>query len=470
VTAINANHCPGSVMLLFEGSFGTVLHTGDFRYHSEMLKHPALTSLTALKKKIDRIYLDNTFLDRSCGADVLLLEDEAVDDIINIINQHPPDTVVVIAIDQVGKEELLCVLARRIDTRIWLPPHRWRTLTMLDLTPEQLQWYTQDAQETRFHMCSRRDMTLENVAYWSKLYGRRAIGIRPSGYAATDKSDSRVSDSNIYRVKYSSHSSRQELLEFLDILRPTRVTATSVTTQLAISELHATMVMLYGPNILAAEADLIVQPSGSTKSRKRIHEHYASQRESDVSISIPIPFPIPMKKKTKLCIVPPLTLTLKTLQNLQAKQVDDNDDNDDVSTALPRDSTGVVTMDVVVHVVDAVQAARDVEENEGTKLPPVHVYGKDSLWWKLSGDVEAVKRVLEGNENQRHHLWTKTEDRVLRIIYSNQEQQQNISTTNNRKRCKKTKRMRVLLNVEEEQCQLRWIFLQRHHGTEYSNT
>ncbi len=31
VTALDAGHCPGSAMLLFQGCFGTILHTGDCR-------------------------------------------------------------------------------------------------------------------------------------------------------------------------------------------------------------------------------------------------------------------------------------------------------------------------------------------------------------------------------------------------------------------------------------------------------
>src|SRR5437016_5104351 len=40
VTLIDANHCAGAVMFLFEGKdFGNIIHTGDFRYDCNMKLH-----------------------------------------------------------------------------------------------------------------------------------------------------------------------------------------------------------------------------------------------------------------------------------------------------------------------------------------------------------------------------------------------------------------------------------------------
>ena len=53
-------HMQGAVMFLFEGPFGRILHTGDFRWEADfladMLQHPALTCAA-----IDTLFLDNTY-------------------------------------------------------------------------------------------------------------------------------------------------------------------------------------------------------------------------------------------------------------------------------------------------------------------------------------------------------------------------------------------------------------------------
>lgn len=67
VRGLDANHCPGSMLFLFENLKGKkpirVLHCGDFRAEPKHLDHPLLRPGKNRTQKIDTVYLDTTYLD-----------------------------------------------------------------------------------------------------------------------------------------------------------------------------------------------------------------------------------------------------------------------------------------------------------------------------------------------------------------------------------------------------------------------
>lgn len=57
ISQLDANHCPGAVMILFKMPNGlTHLHTGDFRYNNSHPDHMMFKEL-----KIDHLFLDTTY-------------------------------------------------------------------------------------------------------------------------------------------------------------------------------------------------------------------------------------------------------------------------------------------------------------------------------------------------------------------------------------------------------------------------
>ncbi|XP_076975954.1 5' exonuclease Apollo [Tamandua tetradactyla] len=203
VTLIDANHCPGSVMFLFEGYFGTILYTGDFRYTPAMLKEPALRP----GKQIHTLYLDNT----NCNpALVLPSQQEATRQIVNLIRKHPQHNIK-IGLYSLGKESLLEQLALEFRTWVVLSPRRLELVQLLGLSDV----FTVDEKAGRIHAVDRVEICRSAMLHWNQTHP--TIAILPTSR------EIRRSHPDIHIIPYSDHSSYSELRAFVAALKPCQV-------------------------------------------------------------------------------------------------------------------------------------------------------------------------------------------------------------------------------------------------------
>lgn len=203
VTLIDANHCPGSVMFLFEGYFGTILYTGDFRYTPSMLKEPALI----LGKQIHTLYLDNT----NCNpALVLPSRQEATRQIVQLIRKFPQHNIK-IGLYSLGKESLLEQLALEFRTWVVLSPQRLELVQLLGLADV----FTVEEKAGRIHAVDHTEIRHSAMLQWNQIHP--TIAILPTSRKI------RSPHPSIYTIPYSDHSSYSELRAFVAALRPCQV-------------------------------------------------------------------------------------------------------------------------------------------------------------------------------------------------------------------------------------------------------
>ncbi|NXV75795.1 DCR1B exonuclease, partial [Atlantisia rogersi] len=224
VTLLDSNHCPGSVMFLFEGAFGTILYTGrgraprpppwpvpcadcpvlagDFRYSSTMQAEPALRG-----RRIDRLYLDNTH----CHPHrALPSRQRATCQAAHIIRTHPQHRVVV-GVYSLGKEALLVDLAVEFSTWIVVSPSRLEQMRLLEL-PDV---FTAEEGAGWIRAVDVAEIRWDTLDSWNMLHP--TIAILPTGRPV------KVTHPKIHLVPYSDHSSFSELCEFVKWLKPCSV-------------------------------------------------------------------------------------------------------------------------------------------------------------------------------------------------------------------------------------------------------
>ncbi|KXN90337.1 Protein artemis [Leucoagaricus sp. SymC.cos] len=246
ITALDANHCPGAVMYLIEGSKGTILHTGDFRAEPWFLDslrrnpflQPYLSSSASgpLHKPLDCIYLDT-----ACAFSPLDVptKERATTGLIDLMKLFPPHVYFYINSWTWGYEDVLKAIATAFQTKIHVDRYKNKIYSNIS-DPYMRLIVTRDPTYTRFHACERfrrcdhvwvdnEDGTYENVI--SRL-GKRVVYVNPVTMEAKrwdeyfEKTKQQLSAGlmiNNLLVPLSRHSTLPELQAFVALFRPKRV-------------------------------------------------------------------------------------------------------------------------------------------------------------------------------------------------------------------------------------------------------
>ncbi|XP_077977647.1 protein artemis-like [Glandiceps talaboti] len=221
VTSIPSGHCPGSVMFLFEGSRGTILYTGDFRFAKEEVRRiPALHCGTRVKD-IQSLYLDTTFCHPN--ATYLPSREECLSHLITLVDgwicRSPHHMVRLVCKAKYGYEYLFVELSQRFNCKVHVSDIHYSYYSKVKNVSHHL---TTDGNATRIHACRWKDCKMDN--------SDDVLCIQPSTMwflcsgNATPRDVIKM-DSYKYRLCYSFHSSYSEIRDFADHICPVNIYA-----------------------------------------------------------------------------------------------------------------------------------------------------------------------------------------------------------------------------------------------------
>lgn len=225
ITPIDANHCPGALMLLFQLPCGKrILHTGDFRASQEMEQNPHL-----MKKNIDILYLDTTYISNKYSFQS---QTKSIFEAIQLIQEFKERNegkriLFVCGSYLVGKEKFWSQIAKVFDFKVWTDDKRRKVMRAIDNDDILLRLVKTPA-EADMHVISLMKIGYKGIHDYWKDYSDQfdmIFAIRPSGWEKKSKPQYR-GEVNVIGVEYSEHSSHDELRRFVAFLMPKEVIST----------------------------------------------------------------------------------------------------------------------------------------------------------------------------------------------------------------------------------------------------
>ncbi|KAI0875751.1 hypothetical protein GGS24DRAFT_275705 [Hypoxylon argillaceum] len=143
VTLLDANHCVGAVMFLFEGSGKAVLYTGDIRceprFVTAITQNPTMFEYSSGLKTLDRIYLDTSLLDNY----PLQTKADGLRELIEKVRKYPADTIFYFQAWTYGYEEVWIALSKALNSKIHVDGYKLRVFGSLVTKSKDNRWATQ---------------------------------------------------------------------------------------------------------------------------------------------------------------------------------------------------------------------------------------------------------------------------------------------------------------------------------------
>ncbi|KAJ7057047.1 beta-lactamase-like protein, partial [Mycena amicta] len=252
ITLFDANHCPGAVMFLVEGKYGSILHTGDFRAepwfldsltHNPLLQ-PYLASNDGMpgQKPLEAIHMDTECVFNTAPVPT---KAQATAGLIELMKLLPEDTYFFINSWTWGYEDVLKVISNAFRSRIHLDRYKHNIYSNVT-DPGLRRIGTKNPAESRFHACERFDrcafVTQANAQDGGGFFNDEAEGRSSSGKTivyvnpvtmTNERWDGYLRDMRIalilkqpiktLLVPLSRHSPLPELQAFVKLFRPRRI-------------------------------------------------------------------------------------------------------------------------------------------------------------------------------------------------------------------------------------------------------
>jgi DNA cross-link repair 1B protein len=192
VTLVDANHCPGAVMLVIEAHGRCIVHTGDCRWHSSMAQLPSLFG-----KSVHTAFLDCTYAKPQY---TFPSREEAAAQVVSLSRKHAHH-IVYIAVDTLGKEELLVAVAQALNEKIFISLDRFLRMSLCEF---DMDLFTTKADAARIRTMDRRQLTQQFIQ--SRQQAQACIGIVPTGWSLGNVKQASITavQSHFYTVRASA--------------------------------------------------------------------------------------------------------------------------------------------------------------------------------------------------------------------------------------------------------------------------